>query len=120
MSPSLPISKKQKPSGRSVDPWYANKWAAKAFLARVYFLQNDFAHAYAYADQVIKSKKFQLDASYANRFSVGLSKEIIFRVQVHDDNNLYPGAELRTRFAAMWGLVQGRFHNGIFYAAATH
>ena len=98
----------------------ANKWAAKAFLARVYFLQNDFANAYAYADQVIKSKKFQLDASYANRFSVGLSKEIIFGFKFID-NNLYPGAELRNRYRSDVGFsAQGRFHvTSIFYAAAT-
>lgn len=99
---------------------YANKWAAKALLARVYFMQNDFANAYTYADQVIKSNKFQLDASYANRFSIGLSKEIIFGFKFVD-NNFYPGAELRNRYRSDVGFnAQGRFHvTNIFYTAAT-
>lgn len=97
-----------------------SKWAAKAYLARVYFMQNDFANAYAYADQVIKSKKFQYDASYANRFSIGLSKEIIFGFKFID-NNLYPGGELRNRYRSDVGFsAQGRFHmTDIYYNAAT-
>lgn len=106
--------------GDQVTLGFANKWAAKAFLARVYFQQNDFANAFAYADQVIKSNKFQLDASYANRFSPGLSKEIIFGFKFID-NNLYPGGELRNRYRSDVGFsAQGRFHvTGIFYTAAT-
>ncbi|WP_315819632.1 RagB/SusD family nutrient uptake outer membrane protein [Paraflavitalea speifideaquila] len=61
--------------GDEVTTGFANKWAAKAFLARVYFQQNDFANAFTYADQVIKSNKFQLDALYTSRFSVGLSRK---------------------------------------------
>lgn len=97
-----------------------SKWAAKAFLARVYFLQNDFANAFTYADQVIKSNKFQYDASYANRFSIGLSKEIIFGFKFID-NNLYPGSELRNRYRSDVGFsAQGRFHmTDLYYAAAT-
>lgn len=99
---------------------FPSKWAAKAQLARVYFLQNDFANAFAYADQVIKSNKFQLDAVYANRFSIGLSKEIIFGFKFID-NNLYPGGELRNRYRSDVGYnAQGRFHaTDIFYTAAT-
>ena len=106
--------------GDQVTLGFASKWAAKAFLARVYFQQNDFANAYAYADQVIKSNKFQLDASYANRFSIGLSKEIIFGFKFVD-NNLYPGGELKNRYRSDVGFsAQGRFHvTSIFYTAAT-
>lgn len=106
--------------GDAVNLGFANKWAAKAFLARVYFLQNDFPNAFAYADQVIKSNKFQFDASYADRFSIGLSKEIIFGFKFID-NNLYPGGELRNRYRSDVGFnAQGRFHvTDQFYAAAT-
>lgn len=98
----------------------ANKWSAKAFLARVYFQQNDFANAFAYADQVIKSNKFQLDASYASRFSVGLSKEIIFGFK-YVVNNLDPGGELRNRYRSDVSYnPQSKFRvTDIFYAAAT-
>jgi tetratricopeptide (TPR) repeat protein len=97
-----------------------NKWAAKAFLAKVYFQQNDFTNAFAYADQVIKSNKFQLDASYASRFSVGLSKEIIFGFK-YVVNNLDPGGELRNRYRSdVTFSPQGQFNiTDIFYAAAT-
>lgn len=106
--------------GEDVALGFANKWSAKAFLARVYFMQNDFANAFTYADQVIKSNKFQLDASYANRFSIGLSKEIVFGFKFID-NNLYPGGELRNRYRSDVGFnAQGRFHvTSVYYTAAT-
>jgi hypothetical protein len=99
---------------------FTSKWAAKAFLAKVYFQQNDFANAFAYADQVIKSNKFQLDASYANRFSVGLSKEIIFGYK-YVVNNLDPGGELRNRYRSDVAYSpQSRFNlTTVFYTAAT-
>jgi starch-binding outer membrane protein, SusD/RagB family len=98
----------------------ANKWAAKALLARVYFQQNDFPNAFAYADQVIKSNKFQLDALYANRFSIGLSKEIIFGFK-YVANNIDPGGELRTRYRSdVTFSPQSQFNiTNAFYAAAT-
>jgi tetratricopeptide (TPR) repeat protein len=99
---------------------FAGKWSAKALLAKVYFQQNDFANAFAYADQVIKSNKFQLDAAYANRFSVGLSKEIIFGFK-NVAGSLEPGGELRNRYRTDVSFSpQGQFNlTEIFYTAAT-
>ena len=106
--------------GEEVSLGFANKWSAKAFLARVYFQQNDFTNAFTYADQVIKSNKFQLDASYANRFSLGLSKEIVFGFK-YVLNNLDPGGEVKNRYRSDVGFnPQSRFRvTDIFYAAAT-
>ena len=71
----------------------ASKWIAEAYLAKVYFQMNDFANAYIYADQVIKSGKFQLDTDYASRYSLGLSKEAILRLP-NEVNHFQPGSEL--------------------------
>jgi len=57
---------------------YPSKWAAKALLAKVYFQQNNFTNAFNYADQVIKSNKFNLDADHSRRFSLSASNEIIY------------------------------------------
>ena len=75
------------------------KWAAKAYLAKVYFQMNDFANAYNYADQVIKSNNFQLDSTYDKRFSEGLSKEGIFVIANKNSSPSYnPGGGLRGNF----------------------
>jgi len=70
----------------------ATKWIAEAYLAKVYFQQNDFANAYTYADQVIKSGKFQLDADFTSRFSLGLTTESILRLP-NDAGHFQPGTE---------------------------
>lgn len=71
----------------------ASKWIAEAYLAKVYFQQNDFANAFIYADKVIKSGKFQLDANYTNRFSLGQTKEAILRL-ANQVGHFQPGSEL--------------------------
>lgn len=55
------------------------KWAAKGLLAKVYFQMNDFQNAYNYANQVIESKKFTLDVTYAPRFTVGDQRKVYSR-----------------------------------------
>lgn len=70
----------------------ATKWIAEAYLAKVYFQQNDFANAFQYADQVIKSGKFQLDTAFSSRFSLGLTKEAIFRL-ANQAGGFQPGTE---------------------------
>jgi tetratricopeptide (TPR) repeat protein len=75
----------------------ATKWAAKAYLAKVYFQMNDFANAFKYADEVIKSGKFQLDDTYDKRYSQGQSKEGI--LVIRDQTTSYaPGGDLRSNF----------------------
>jgi hypothetical protein len=78
---------------------YVTKYTAKAYLAKVYFQMNMFAEAYNYADQVIKSNKYQLDTDYNIRFGLGQSKEAIFKiVTVQTATGFKPGNELRGKF----------------------
>jgi len=70
----------------------ATKWIAEAYLAKVYFQQNDFANAFTYSDQVIKSGKFQLDTAFSYRFSLGLTKEAILRLP-NSVGHFQPGGE---------------------------
>ena len=74
-----------------------NRYAAKGYLAKVYFQMNMFAEAFNYADQVIKSSKYQLDATHASRFSLGTTKEAIFKI-ISKTPGYQPGGELRSRF----------------------
>lgn len=95
----------------------ATKWAAKAFLAKVYFQQNDFPNAYKYANEVLGSNKFTMDAGFANRFSLGLSTEGILTI-ADDANGFRPAGELRGAFKSDAGLPNFRFTDQ-YYAAAT-
>jgi hypothetical protein len=70
----------------------ATKWIAEAYLAKVYFQQNDFANAFLYADQVIKSGKFQLDTDLISRYSLGATKEAILRLP-NQIGGFQPGSE---------------------------
>jgi hypothetical protein len=70
----------------------ATRWIAEAYLAKVYFQMNDFANAFLYADQVIKSGKFQLDADLTSRYSLGATKEAILRL-ANDVGHFQPGSE---------------------------
>ncbi|HZH01108.1 MAG TPA: RagB/SusD family nutrient uptake outer membrane protein [Flavisolibacter sp.] len=104
---------------------FPSKWAAKAFLAKVFFQQNNFQQAFNYADQVIKSNKFQLDANYNNRFSLNAgttgTREGIFVVK-NVMNNFSPGGELRDRYRSDGANFQagGDFHvTDIYFNQAT-
>lgn len=48
---------------------YATSWAAKGYLSKVYFQQNDFANAYEMANDVIENGPFSFDPDLTNRFS---------------------------------------------------
>jgi hypothetical protein len=57
---------------------YATQWAAKAYLARVYFQMNNFQKAYDYADDVIANGGFSLHPDIMFRFSQSANSENIF------------------------------------------
>lgn len=62
---------------------YANRWAAKAMLARVYFQMNDFTNAYNYANDVISATAFTFNTNanfVTNRFSISPNSEAIFSI----------------------------------------
>jgi tetratricopeptide (TPR) repeat protein len=97
----------------------ATKWAAKAYLAKVYFQQNNFAKAYQYANEVIASNKFMLDATFDKRFSKGLSTEgILVIADQTSPNQLSPGGELRSNFRSDLG-IPGFTFTDQFYNVAT-
>lgn len=103
-------------SGKFYKP---TSWAAKAFLAKVYFQQNDFTNAYAYANQVIASNKFTLDASFASRFSLGLSTEgILVLADQTSPAQFNPGGDLRGNFRSDLA-IPGFTFTDIFYGVAT-
>jgi starch-binding outer membrane protein, SusD/RagB family len=93
------------------------RWAAKGYLAKVYFQMNDFANAFTYADQVIKSGRFQLDDSYDKRFSLGLSKEGILVIG-NQTTQYTPGGELRNNFRSDKSLPTLNYTDQ-FYNTAT-
>jgi starch-binding outer membrane protein, SusD/RagB family len=95
----------------------ATKWAAKAFLAKVYFQQNDFVNAYKYANEVIGSNKFTMDAGFTTRYSLGLSTEGILTI-ADDANGFRPAGELRGAFKSDAGLPNFRFTDQ-YYTIAT-
>lgn len=96
----------------------ATKWAAKAYLAKVYFQQNDFPKAFQYSNDVITSNKFVLDNSFANRYSKGLSTEGILSI-VDSVNSYNPGGDLRGAFRSDIGLPNFRFTNQFFTVATA-
>ena len=70
---------------------YADKWAVKAMLARVYFQMNNFEKASEYASDVIDNGPFVLDSLNA-RWSADISTENIFtllkNINYNNNNNL--------------------------------
>ena len=95
------------------------KWAAKAYLARVYFQQNNFAKAYQYSNEVIAGNKFTLDATFEKRFSKGLSTEGILVIADQVTPNQYsPGGDLRGNFRSDLG-IPGFTFTDQFYNQAT-
>jgi len=66
---------------------FATSWAAKAYLAKVYFQMNDFAKAYQYADEVINGSGATLETDLTNRFGEGKSNETIFELVSTDLGN---------------------------------
>lgn len=96
----------------TTDTYFANKNAAKALLARVYFMQNNFEGAFQYANQVIESGDYSLDSDYESKFSLDASSEIIFGYPTLQQN-MEPGGELRNRYRSDINFSpQGKFYFG--------
>ncbi len=97
----------------------ATKWAAKAYLAKVYFQQNNFAKAFQYSNEVIAGNKFTLDATFDKRFSKGLSTEGILVIADQVTPNQYnPGGDLRGNFRSDLG-IPGFTFTDQYYNLAT-
>jgi len=65
---------------------YANKWAAKGLLSKIYFQMHNYDQAFNYADEVIKQGGYTLSDSI-NRFKPGAESEIIFSIVSSLGNN---------------------------------
>ncbi|UAY51608.1 RagB/SusD family nutrient uptake outer membrane protein [Ferruginibacter albus] len=97
----------------------ATKWAAEAYLAKVYFQMNDFTNAFKYADMVINSNKFQLDSNYSDRFSLGLSKESILRIAAAPGTN-QPASEVQGSWRSDINIPYFYFTDAYFNAATSN
>ncbi len=71
---------------------YASSWAAKAYLARIYFQMNDFDRAFSYASDIIINGGFALNDSVQERFATTNSGEAIFELQSTSAGNNSAGA----------------------------
>ena len=60
---------------------YATSWAAKGYLAKVYFQMNDFDNAFLVADDIIQNGGFSLNTNVMDRFATRNSSEAIFELQ---------------------------------------
>lgn len=91
----------------------ADKNAARAFLAKVYFQMNKFSEAYNYADLVIKSNHYSLAGDLTSRYTPAGSTEAILRISnvlgQHE-----PGGSLRGGFSGRNGLPFLRFSKSVY------
>lgn len=100
---------------------YANKWAAKALLAKVYFQMNDFTNAYTYSNDVISNGGFVSDTSFRHRYSNGRSKEVIFGLTYETANPQGRFQRLRGNFnTTNAGLPNLRLSNNIYTRATAN
>jgi hypothetical protein len=81
-------------------PGHASKWAAKAYLAKVYFQMNKYEDAHHNANEVISSGLFLMDTLHG-RYTSKKSKEAVF-VLVSDGNSTRAGQKYweEVRFSA--------------------
>ena len=68
-----------------------SKWAAMAFLAKVYFQKNDFVNCINWSDQIINSGQFNLNSTVSeiyNLSGLSFSDETIFQIiNIPEDNS---------------------------------
>lgn len=81
----------------------ATSWAAKAYMARVYFQMNDFASAYTMANDVIENGPFQLEPTIYTRFATGGNGETILGLISLNANEDVSGAKLRNEYQFVRG-----------------
>ncbi|MFT3681369.1 MAG: RagB/SusD family nutrient uptake outer membrane protein [Ferruginibacter sp.] len=69
------------------NPKRATKYAALAFLSRVYLQQGDYANARDAANEVIESQYYTMNASVSAVFTNKDTKESIWEIQQNEQNN---------------------------------
>jgi hypothetical protein len=81
------------------------KYAALAFLSRVYLQQKDYAKARDAANEVIESGYYKLNASVSAVFSNKNTKESIWEIQQNEQNNAGQANDgMATFFASLVGI----------------
>ncbi len=92
-----------------VNNFFATKYSAYAMLSRVYLMQNDYSNATLYADSVIQSGEFSLNADFEDAFNKtslagsdrdgngNASKEDVFAIQLTSQDGIN---NLNTFFAS--------------------
>jgi starch-binding outer membrane protein, SusD/RagB family len=86
----------------------ATKWAASAFLARVYLQQADFTNALTEADSVIERGFFNLNPTVTAAFLNDNTSESIFEIQQNDQNNAGSDNDgMATFYASLVGIGRG-------------
>jgi starch-binding outer membrane protein, SusD/RagB family len=84
------------------------RYAAHAFLARVYLQQSNFAKARDEANIVIKSGFYELNAGLLAPFTNRNTKESVFEIQQNDQNNAGEANDgLATFYASLIGIGRG-------------
>jgi tetratricopeptide (TPR) repeat protein len=83
----------------------ADKYAAAAFLSRVYLQQSDFAKARDAANRVIESGRYRLNPEVFTAFRSRNSAESIFEIQQNNQNNAGTANDgLTTFYASLPGI----------------
>ncbi len=83
----------------------ANKYAAYAFLSRVYLQQHEYEKALNAANEVIESGAFELNASVTAVFDNKNTRESIFEIQQNDQNNAGTANDgMATFYASLVGI----------------
>jgi len=83
----------------------ANKFAALAFLSRVYLAQGNYSAALAAADSVIESGLFKMNAAVTAVFSNKNTAESIWEIQQNEQNNAGTANNgMATFFASLPGI----------------
>lgn len=98
---------------------YATSWAAKGYLAKVYFQMNDFQKAFEYANEVIQGSGASLETDLTKRFGQGHSNEAIFELLSKSlQNNAGNGLRDFFKLDISTGVSSVHLSQGL-YSAAT-
>lgn len=92
-----------------------SKWAAMAFLSKVYFQKNDFANCLNWSDQLINSGQFNLNSTVDEIYNLSgwnFSDETIFQIiNIPEDNS---NGTLTGRLKSTSVTYSSRFSDAIF------
>lgn len=100
---------------------YATSWAAKGYLAKVYFQMNRFQDAYNMSNEVLRNSGFALDTSISARFKRGNSSENVFALVSTDYDNDNSGKRFRDNFrqSPSTKIAATYMSNALYNEAAT-